>query len=274
MTPRDQIADASQARFAGANNAGRVALVALPDIPLVGPGDDLAAIIVAAAACAGETLIDGDILVVAQKIVSKSEDCYADLTAVTPSARAAELARETGKDPRMVELILSESSAVVRHRPGVIIAQHRLGFVMANAGIDTSNVGPPENGERVLLLPKDPDGSAAKMRRALRDLTGAALAVIINDSVGRAWRMGTVGTALGAAGLTVRLDYRGRTDLFGRTLKVTDVGLADQIASAASLLQGEADEGRPVVLIRGLRLDGGSTTGSDMIRDEADDLFR
>jgi len=274
MTPRDQIDENSQVRFPGGENASRMVLVALPDIPLIEPSDDLPAIILAGVARAGDRLINGDILVVAQKIVSKSEDCHADLAAISPSAHATELAQETGKDPRMVELILSESSSVVRHRPGVIIVEHRLGFVMANAGIDTSNVGPTENGERVLLLPKDPDGSAANMRRALQDRTGADIAVIINDSVGRAWRMGTVGTALGAAGLPVRLDYRGRTDLFGRKLKATDVGLADQIASAASLLQGEADEGRPVVLIKGLQLDGGSTTGLDMIRDEADDLFR
>ena len=210
---------------------------------MVRPGDDLAALIAEGYAQAGEAATSGDVLVVAQKIVSKSEGRYADLATVTPGEEARELARRTEKDPRLVELILSESRRVVRHRPNVIIVEHRLGFVMANAGIDSSNVEPSEGDERVLLLPRDPDGSAQRLREGLRERLGADCAVIVNDSVGRAWRIGTVGLALGAAGLPSLLDLRGRDDLFGRPLEVTQVALADELAAAASLLQGEADEG-------------------------------
>ena len=251
-----------------------LSLFALPDIPMVQPGDDLAALIAEGYAQAGEAATSGDVLVVAQKIVSKSEGRYADLATVTPGDEARDLARRTDKDPRLVELILSESRRVVRHRPNVIIVEHRLGFVMANAGIDSSNVEPSEGDERVLLLPRDPDGSARRLREGLRERLGVDCAVIVNDSVGRAWRIGTVGLALGAAGLPSLLDLRGRDDLFGRPLEVTQVALADELAAAASLLQGEADEGMPVVAVRGLSPAGPGNAGSALIRDEADDLFR
>ena len=251
-----------------------LSLFALPGIPMVQPGDDLPALIADGFVRAGEAAAEGDILVVAQKIVSKSEGRYADLATVEPGAEARELAARTAKDPRMVELILSESRRVVRHRPGVIIVEHRLGFVMANAGIDNSNVEPAGADERVLLLPRDPDGSARRIREGLRERLGADCAVIVNDSVGRAWRIGTVGIALGAAGLPSLLDLRGRDDLFGRPLEVTQVGLADELAAAASLLQGEADEGMPVVVVRGLAAAGPGNAGAALIRDEADDLFR
>ena len=251
-----------------------LSLFALPGIPMVQPGDDLPALIADGLARAGEAVAEGDVLVVAQKIVSKSEGRYADLATVEPGAEARELAARTAKDPRMVELILSESRRVVRHRPGVIIVEHRLGFVMANAGIDNSNVEPAGADERVLLLPRDPDGSARRIREGLRERLGADCAVIVNDSVGRAWRVGTVGLALGAAGLPSLLDLRGRDDLFGRPLEVTQVGLADELAAAASLLQGEADEGMPVVVVRGLAAAGPGNAGAALIRDEADDLFR
>lgn len=251
-----------------------LSLFALPGIPMVRPRDDLAALIAAGFARAGEAAAPGDVLVVAQKIVSKSEGRYADLATVEPGDRALELAALTGKDPRLVELILSESRRVVRHRPNVIIVEHRLGFVMANAGIDSSNVEPSDADERVLLLPVDPDGSARRLREALRAQLGVACAVIVNDSVGRAWRIGTVGLALGAAGLPSLLDLRGRDDLFGRPLEVTQVALADELAAAASLLQGEADEGMPVVVVRGLSPAGSGNAGAALIRDEADDLFR
>lgn len=243
---------------------------------MVRPGDDLAALIADGYEQAGERLAAGDVLVVAQKIVSKSEGRYAALAAVEPGEKARELAARTGKDPRLVELILGESRRVVRHRPNVIIVEHRLGFVMANAGIDSSNVEPAEGegGARVLLLPVDPDGSARRLRAGLRDRLGADCAVIVNDSVGRAWRIGTVGLALGAAGLPSLLDLRGRDDLFGRPLEVTQVGLADELAAAASLLQGEADEGMPVVVVRGLSPAGPGSVGAALIRDQADDLFR
>ena len=251
-----------------------LSLFALPGIPMVRPGDDLAVLIQEGFARAGEAAAAGDVLVVAQKIVSKSEGRYASLASVEPGPQARELAALTEKDPRMVELILGESRRVVRHRPGVIIVEHRLGFVMANAGIDNSNVEPAEGDERVLLLPRDPDGSARRLRAGLRDRLGADCAVIVNDSVGRAWRIGTVGLALGAAGLPSLLDLRGRDDLFGRPLEVTQVGLADELAAAASLLQGEADEGMPVVVVRGLSPAGPGSDGAALIRDEADDLFR
>ena len=251
-----------------------LSLFALPGIPMVQPGDDLAALIADGFAHAGEAAAAGDVLVVAQKIVSKSEGRYANLATVEPGRQARELAAMTDKDPRMVELILSESRRVVRHRPGVIIVEHRLGFVMANAGIDNSNVEPAGTDERVLLLPRDPDGSARRLREGLRQRLGADCAVIVNDSVGRAWRIGTVGLALGAAGLPSLLDLRGREDLFGRPLEVTQVGLADELAAAASLLQGEADEGMPAVVVRGLAAAGPGNDGAALIRDEADDLFR
>ena len=251
-----------------------LSLFALPGIPMVQPGDDLAALIADGFACAGEAAAVGDVLVVAQKIVSKSEGRYADLATVEPGARARSLAALTDKDPRLVELILSETRRVVRHRPNVIIVEHRLGFVMANAGIDSSNVEPAGADERVLLLPVDPDGSARRLREGLSARLGVACAVIVNDSVGRAWRIGTVGLALGAAGLPSLLDLRGRDDLFGRPLEVTQVALADELAAAASLLQGEADEGMPVVVVRGLATAGPGNAGAALIRDEADDLFR
>ena len=249
--------------------------MALPGLPLVEAGADVAALVATASAAAGEALADGDVVVIAQKIVSKAESRAVDLGAVTASARARELAAQVDKDPRLVELILSESSEVLRHRSGVLVVVHRLGMVLANAGIDSSNVGGKADEETVLLLPEDPDGTAARLRAAFAVRSGADVAVIISDSVGRAWRQGTVGIALGAAGLPALLDLRGRRDLFGRPLRVSEVGLADEIASAASLLQGQGDEGAPVVVVRGLDWQGaGKGTAADLIRPEAWDLFR
>ena len=230
---------------------------------MVQPGDDLASLIADAFERAGEAAAAGDVLVVAQKIVSKSEGRYANLATVEPGDEAQELAALTDKDPRMVELILSESRRVVRHRPGVIIVEHRLGFVMANAGIDNSNVEPAGADEAgCCCCPATPDGSARRLREGLRARLAIDCAVIVNDSVGRAWRVGTVGLALGAAGLPSLLDLRGRDDLFGRPLEVTQVGLADELAAAASLLQGEADEGMPVVVVRGLAAPGPGSDGA------------
>ena len=252
----------------------RLQLVALPGIPLVKPGDDLAGLVLTAIAAAGERLATGDVLVLAQKVFSKAEGRYADLNAIDPSPQARDLATKADKDPRMVELILSESSEVLRHRPGVIVVAHRLGFVMANAGIDASNVEPIAGEERVLLLPDDPDRSCAALRDRLHAETDAEVAVVMNDSVGRAWRQGIVGIALGAAGLPSLLDLNGRVDLFDRPLMATQVGLADEIASAASLLQGQADEGHPAVLLRGLEIAAGNAGASSLIRPETEDLFR
>lgn len=252
----------------------KLELTALPGIPLVEPGNDLASLIEDGLAAAKLKLAQGDILVLAQKIVSKAEGRYAKLADVAPSSEAVALAKKTDKDPRLVELILSEASKVLRHRPGLIIVEHKLGLVMANAGIDASNIGPDGGAEQVLLLPEDPDASARKLRSEFAARTGIEVGVIINDSVGRAWRRGIIGTAIGAAGLPVRLDLRGQDDLFGRPLMVTEVGLADELAAAASLLQGQADEGRPVVLIRGLKVAGAAETARDLVRDENEDMFR
>lgn len=252
----------------------KLEMTALLGMPLVEPGDDLVALIADGLAATGEALRAGDVLVVAQKIVSKSEGRYRDLGTVTPSARAQALAAKAHKDPRFVELILQESSEVLRHRPGLIIALHRLGFVLANAGIDSSNVEPEGGAERVLLLPEDPDASCVRLREALRRKFGVDVGVVINDSVGRAWRKGIVGMALGASGLPSLVDLRGRVDLFGRPLAVTEVGLGDELAAAASLLQGQADEGRPVVLVRGLVPEGPAADGAALVRSEDEDLFR
>ena len=252
----------------------RLTLLALPDIPLVEPGDDLCDLIADGLKRAGEELRDGDVLVIAQKIVSKAEGRYADLDAVEPSAEAVELAGKTEKDPRLVELILSESRAVLRHRANVVIVEHRLGFVLANAGIDQSNVAPSNDRNRVLLLPLDPDGTCTQLRAEIATRYGKDVAVVMNDSVGRAWRVGTVGIALGAAGLESVVDLRGQSDLYGRPLAVSIVGLGDELAAAATIVQGEGDEGLPVVLIRGLDRGSEGESGATLVRDAAEDLFR
>jgi coenzyme F420-0:L-glutamate ligase/coenzyme F420-1:gamma-L-glutamate ligase len=249
-----------------------VTLTALPGIPAIQPGDDIAAILAEAMEAAGLTPRDRDVLVVTHKIISKAEDRYRNLAELTPSPRARQLAAATGKNPALVELILSESRAVVRSRRELIITEHRLGLIMANAGVDQSNV--PGDGERVLLLPEDPDASCAALRSALTDRFGVDMAVVVSDSVGRAWRHGVVGLALGAAGIPALQDLRGRTDLEGRALEVTQVGLADEIASAAELLMGEADEGRPAVLVRGVAWRGPHAPAAALIRDPEQDLFR
>ena len=250
-----------------------VTLIPLHGIKLVEPGDDLGAIAVNAFAANGLVPRNGDVLVVAQKIVSKSEGRYADVATIEPSPRAIALAAEVDKDPRFVEVVLSESKRVVRHRPGLLIVEHRLGFVMANAGIDHSNVSPTD-GERVLLLPEDPDGSACALREHLAEVFGARVAVIISDSFGRAWRKGTVGVALGAAGLPALIDMRGRPDLFGRALQVTETGFADEIAAAAGLLMGQAHEAVPMVLVRGLSWSAPEVSAATLVRPAEHDLFR
>jgi coenzyme F420-0:L-glutamate ligase/coenzyme F420-1:gamma-L-glutamate ligase len=247
-------------------------IIALPGFPLVEPGDDLAALIADGVEASGRALADGDVVVIAQKIVSKAEGRHADLGEVTPSRRAHELAVQCDKDPRLVELILSESQEVLRWRPGVLIVVHRLGVVLANAGIDRSNV--EGDAERVLLLPLDPDATSARLRQALRQRSGAEVAVIINDSIGRAWRGGTVGIALGVAGLPALDDQRQRPDLFGRPLEVSIEAVADELAAAASLVQGQADEGTPVVVVRGFALSGPCSPASALVRSKAEDLFR
>jgi coenzyme F420-0:L-glutamate ligase/coenzyme F420-1:gamma-L-glutamate ligase len=246
----------------------------LSGLPLIKPGDDLPALIVAAMARNSFAPAERDVLVVAQKIVSKAEGRFVDLATVRPSAQAMALAQEVDKDPRLVEVILSESRRVVRRRKGVLIVEHRLGFVMANAGVDRSNVAPPGEGERALLLPHDPDASAAALRARLVAHFGVEMAVVINDSFGRPWRRGTVGVALGAAGLPALLDLRGKPDLHGRPLEVTVTGFADEIASAASLVMGQAGEAIPAVVLRGLSWDRPAAPAAEIVRTAEEDLFR
>ena len=249
-------------------------VIALNGLPLIKAGDDLVELIASSLKQNGVEPRAQDVLVVAQKIVSKAEDRMVDLATIEPSAKARTLAAEVDKDPRLVEVILSESVRVVRARRNVLIVEHRLGFVMANAGVDQSNVGPADDAQRVLLLPKHPDRSAAVLRHGLTALTGIDLAVVINDSFGRAWRQGTAGVAIGAAGLPSLVDLRGRPDLFGRTLEVSVIGFADEVAAAASLVMGQADEASPVVLIRGLRWSAPASTAASIVRPANEDLFR
>jgi len=250
-------------------------VIALKGLPLIKAGDDLAGLIASALERNDVEPQARDVLVVAQKIISKAEGRMVDLATIEPSAKARTLAAETDKDPRLVEVILSESVRVVRAaRRGVLIVEHRRGFIMANAGVDQSNVGPADGVHRVLLLPKDPDRSAATLRHDLAALTGIDLAVVINDSFGRPWRQGTLGVAIGVAGLPALADLRGKPDLFGRTLEVSVVGFADEVAAAASLVMGQADEASPVVLIRGLRWSAPQSTAASIVRSPSEDLFR
>ena len=248
-----------------------IQVIALTGIPLIQPGDDLARILGDAIARAGG-LHERDVVVLAQKIVSKAEGRYVDLNTVTPSAYALEVAAQCDKDPRLIEVILSESSAVVRLRPGLIITRHRLGFVSANAGVDRSNVA-PDGIDRVLMLPENPDRSAQQIRAALRDRFNLDLGVIIADSHGRPHRMGTVGVAIGLSGLPGVEDWRGRQDLFGYTLQHTEVGTADQIAAAATLMLGQAAEAIPAVIVRGAIFEARDGSAQEINRVASMDLF-
>ena len=249
-------------------------VIALEGLPFVRPGDDLVELIASALRSNGVVPRAGDVLVIAQKIVSKAEGRIVDLATIEPSAKALTLAAEVDKDPRLVEVILSESVRVVRARRNVLIVEHRLGFIMANAGVDQSNVSPADGSSRALLLPDNPDRSADTLRRGLAAATGIDLPVVINDSFGRAWRQGTAGVAIGVAGLPALIDLRGRPDLFGRTLEASVVGFADEVAAAASLVMGQADEAAPVVLIRGLRWSAPELAAASIIRSANEDLFR
>ncbi len=251
-----------------------IRLLAIPGIPNIEPGDDLAAILIAALDEAGLAPARQDVLVVAQKVVSKAEGQYIDLETITPSDRASILAREVNKDPRLVQVILSESQEVVGHKPGVLVVAHRSGLVSANAGVDRSNLDPGVKGERVLLLPRDPDESAVQLKSRLDQRYRTELGVVISDSVGRAWRKGTVGIALGAAGLPALRDLVGQADFFGRPLEATQTGFADELASAASLLMGQANEGLPSVLVRGLTWDAPPLRAESLLRSKDEDLFR
>jgi coenzyme F420-0:L-glutamate ligase/coenzyme F420-1:gamma-L-glutamate ligase len=249
-------------------------LIPLQGFPLVEPGDHLD---MQLRDCLTENqlvLESGDILVLAQKIVSKAEGRYVRLAEVEPGPEAIALAEQAQKDPRQVELILRESSEVLRVRPGVIIVEHRCGYVHANAGIDKSNIPFDDEDPQLLLLPVEPDASAERLRLSLAADQGIELAIIINDSAGRAWRNGSVGFALGCAGMVALRNQIGDADLFGRALEVTEVAVADEIAAAASFLMGQADEACPVVLVRGAHWEASDQGSSALLRERSMDLFR
>lgn len=254
--------------------AHQVSITPLSGIPEVRPGDDVASLLIAALERNGIAPRDYDVLAVTQKIVSKAENRAVDLATVQPSARAKELAELTRKDPRLVEAILSESAEVLRAAPRVLIVATHHGLVIANAGIDQSNVDREQGDEPVLLLPRDPDMSAQRIKARIDAHFGVAIGVVITDSAGRAWRLGTVGLAIGAAGVPALLDRRGEPDLSGRPLEVTEVGFADSIAAAAVLAMGEAAEARPAALVRGFSWTAPARPAADLVRPKHEDLFR
>lgn len=244
-------------------------------LPIIKPGDDLADLILQATNRSPIKVVNGDIFVIAQKIVSKAESRFVNLNSVTPSKQALDLATLTNKDARLVELIIQESNSVLRSRPGTIIVEHRLGFVCANAGIDHSNVKVGNDlDEWVLLLPEDPSRSAALIRKILEEKFGKRIGVVIIDSHGRAWRLGTVGVAIGFSGIPGIEDLRGDTDMFGRKLQITQVGAADELAAAASLIMGQASEGTPVVHVRGFPYALREGSFQELLRPLEEDMFR
>lgn len=248
----------------------------VPGLPMVAAGDDLVSLVLEALAANGQSLEDGDCVCLAQKIVSKAEGRQVALADVTAGPEAEKLAAETDKDPRLVQLILDESTEVLRQKPGVLIMRHRLGLVGAHAGIDQSNIE-HQGGEQALLLPVDPDASAARFRDEIESRTGRKIGVIITDSANRPWRLGTIGIAIGAAGLTVLDDHRGGVDSFGRELKVTLINRADAIASMATMVMGETTERLPVAIVRGLPLvvgSNGEQPAAVINRPLEEDLFR
>jgi len=250
---------------------------AIPGVPTIDPGDDLFEVIVSSLAGVEIELVDGDVVVIASKIVSRAEGCFVDLGGITPSDAARQLGEEVEKDPRLVELILRESTTISRKTTGALIVRHRLGFVSANAGIDSSNArpngAPDGSGPWVLILPRNPDSTAAGLRTKLAEHFSAEIAVVITDSWGRPFRRGTVGFAIGVAGVPPVWDRRGATDRHGRALEATESAVADSIAAAADLVAGQADEGRPVTLIRGLRFRPSHDSSEALLRDPDNDLY-
>lgn len=247
-------------------------LIPLQHVPIINGPTHLAPVLLQALRDQQLTLQKGDILVIAHTLVSKAEGKMVKLADVAPSAEAYELAALTEKDPRLVELILQESVGIVRAAPGVLITEHRLGTVSANAAIDRSNAGP--GGEWVVLLPDDPDASAARLRSAIKDALGIDIGIIISDTHGRPFRLGAVGVAIGVAGLIALRDWRGETDLYGYVLQTSDEAVADELAAAASLLMGQSKEGVPAVIVRGLSLPPGNGTACSLVRPRHKDLFR
>ncbi len=252
----------------------KVEFHAIKGLPVVQPGDDLSELLVSEMLACGLAARNSDVLVVASKLVSRAEGRFVNLAGLRVSAEAEELAAEVQKDPRLVELILQESVHISRRCPGVLIVRHRLGHISANAGIDASNVGPrnPE-GEWVLLLPKNPDGVAAEIRHRLRESFGVDVGVIIADSLGRPFRLGTVGHAIGVSGVPALWDQRGQEDLFERSLELTETARAVQVAASADLVLGQGSEGRGAVLVRGVRFPMVESAAVDLLRDEGRDLY-
>lgn len=251
----------------------RLSLFAPDNFPLIQPGQALLPAIVDSLAQGGQPLADNDILVLAQKIVSKSENRFIDLGAITPTDEARDYAAQCLKEPRFIQAVLNESAAVVRCVPHVFIVRHKLGFTLANAGIDQSNIDSAGR-ELALLLPQDPDASAARLRQQIRDTLGVNMGVVISDSFGRPWRLGTTGVCIGCAGVEPIRDQRGQKDLYGRTLQVTQPAIGDEIAAAACLLMGEASEGRPIAVLRGLDVIADNRPATALVRAGNEDLFR
>lgn len=255
----------------------RLEVVAPAGVPFIEPGDDVAALVVDALGREGVGAHASDVVVVSSKVVARAEGRLVDLATVTPSSEALRVAGETGKDPRLVELILAESTAISRKARGVLVVRHRLGFVAAHAGIDASNVAPrgaaASSGPWVLLLPSDPDGAAREIRARVRVAFGVDVGVIVSDSFGRPFRVGTVGAAIGVAGVPAIWDQRGESDLFGRKLEITMTALADQLAATADLVAGQGAEGRPFVVVRGLAFEPTEASASELLRPLEGDLY-
>lgn len=254
-----------------ANN--KLEVIALNNVPSIKEDDDIAKIILENSKEDNLGIQNNDIIVIAQKIISKSEGQLVDLETVVASEQAEEIAKETSKDARLVELIIQESNEIIRIQDGIIIVEHRLGHILANAGIDQSNI---ENGDgHVLLLPENPSKSADQIRRTIESSLAVEVGVIITDSMGRAWRLGTTGHAIGSSGVKTIIDLRGKKkDLFGRELQTTVIGFADQIASSAALVMGESNEGKPIAIVRGIDMPSDSDSVNDLIRSKEEDLFR
>ena len=263
---------AVESALRASNNVVSLNVTALPNIPLIQPGDDLVHIVLEGLAAGDLTLQTGDVLVITSKIVSKAEGRQVRLDTVEPSERAIELAAAADKDARIVELILRESVGISRQSRGVLVMEHRLGFISANAGIDQSNIEHHE--DHVLLLPLDPDATAKTIHERLLAETGVAVGIVISDSHNRPFRLGTMGVAIGLAGIPAILDFRGKPDLFGREMRVSMQAYGDLIASVGQLIGGEGAEGRPITLIRGLQFPPESGTARDLLRPPEQDLYR
>lgn len=252
----------------------QITLTALPKIPMIQKGDDLVQIILKGLNRAKIEMKNGDVFVIAQKIVSKSEGRLIDLNDVTPSKKAKEIGKKMNKDPRLIELILSESKEVIRFTQEHLIVRHRLGFVIANAGLDQSNVNTdPLSNTKALLLPYNPDASCRKMREQILKRTEKKVGIIINDSHGRPFKKGVTGSAIGVAGIPVLRDMRGTHDLFQRKLATTLIASADELAAAGSILMGQADEGKPIIHVRGFPFKAKQVTIKEIFYNKKEELF-